>query len=135
MDSSDGDLIGCLEVVNHVGSSPFISVIEDVFLWVHVPFDLMNFISSVGTIISHDNSSLELSVYKVHIVAVTAFFDQCQAMIYRQELRYIVNNKIETSLEDPRRCEESRPCFYLVLEYLSLFRHKETRVATNLAES
>lgn len=135
MDSSNSDLVSCLEVVYHVGSSPFISVVKNILLWIHIPFDLMNLVSSMGTIIGHDDSTLELSIDKIHIVAVTALFNQGQAMINRQELRNIVDNKIKTSLEYPRRCEESRPCFYLILEHLGLFWHEETWIATNLAQS
>jgi hypothetical protein len=110
-------------------------VVENVLFWVHIPLDLMNFVSSMGTIIGHDDSSLELSIDKIHIVAVTAFFNQSKTMIYRQELRYIVDNKIKTPLKYPRGCEESRPCFNLVLEHLGLFWHEETWVATNLTQS
>jgi len=135
MDSSNCDLVGCFEIVYHVSSSPFISMVKNVLLWIHIPFYLVNFVSSVGTVIGHDDGTLKLPIDKVHVIAVTTLFDQGQAMVNRQELRYIVDDKIKTPLKYPRGREESRPSFYLVLENLGLFWHKESWVATNLAQS
>ena len=73
MDSSDCHSIGCLKIVNHICSCSFISMIEDIFLWVHVPLNLVDFVSSVRSIVGHDNSTFKLSIDKVHVVAVTTF--------------------------------------------------------------
>jgi len=64
------DTVGGQEVVNHVGSSLFISVVEDVVSWVHVPLDLVDFVSSVRSIFGHYNGPLKFTVYKILIVAL-----------------------------------------------------------------
>ena len=51
-------------------------MIENVFLWIHVPLDLVDFVSSVWAVVGHDNGTFELPVDKVHVVAVTTFLDQ-----------------------------------------------------------
>jgi len=84
--------IGCLEVVNHVGSGLLVTVVKDIILWVHVPLDLMDLVSSVRTVLGHDDGTLELSVDEISVVSHSSISDQCQAMINREELRNIIYN-------------------------------------------
>jgi len=65
----DFDAVSSFEVINHVSSGFLISVIEDVFFWVHIPLDLMNFVGSVRTILSHDDGSFEFSVDEICIMS------------------------------------------------------------------
>jgi hypothetical protein len=126
--------IGCLEVVNHNGSGLVVTLIKDVVFGVHVPLDLMDLVSSVWPVLSHDDGTLELSIDESCIVSHTSIGDQCQAMINGEELRNVIYNQIETLLENPGRGEESRPSFDRVLECLCLGWHEESGVFTNLAE-
>lgn len=83
---SNLNAIGCLEVVNHVGSGLLVTMIKDVVFRVHVPLDLMDLVSSMWTVLSHDDGTLELSVDECSIVSHTSISDQCQAMINREKL-------------------------------------------------
>jgi hypothetical protein len=58
----DFDLVGSPEVVYHIASCFLIAVIKDIVFWIHVPSDLMHFVSPVGPVLRHHDGSLELSV-------------------------------------------------------------------------
>lgn len=58
----DFDRIGSSEVVYHVASCLLVTMIEDIVLRVHVPSDLVHFVSPVGPVLRHHDGSLELSV-------------------------------------------------------------------------
>jgi len=109
-------------------------MIKDVVFRVHVPLDLMDLVSSMWTVLSHDDGTLKLSVDESSIVSHTSIGDQCQAMIKGEKLGNIIYYQIEATLENPGRGEESRPCFDLVLECLCLGWHEESGVSTDLAE-
>ena len=75
------DAISSLEIVDHVGSSLFVTVVKDVVFRVHLPLDLMDLVGSVRTVLGHDDSTLEFTVDKVGVVSHTSISDQGQAMI------------------------------------------------------
>ena len=134
MNCSDGNIVGSAEVVNHIGSSSLVTVVKDIVFRVHVPLDLMNFVSSVGSVVSHDDCSFEFTINEVCIISHSTFFNQSKTMVNREELRDVINDKIKTSLEDPRRCEETWPSLNLTLEDFCLFGHEESRVTTDLSQ-
>jgi hypothetical protein len=82
--------IGCLEVVNHVGSGLLVSMVKDVVFRVHVPLDLVDFVGSVRSVLGHDDGTLELSVDESGIVSHTSIGDQCQAVINGEKLGNII---------------------------------------------
>lgn len=55
-------------------------------------------------------------------------------MVHREELGNVIDNQVETLLEDPGRGEESWPGLDLVLESFGLRGHEESRVAAYLSE-
>lgn len=75
------DAISSLEIVDHVGSSLFVTVVKDVVFRVHLPLDLMDLVGSVRTVLGHDDGTLEFTVDKVGVVSHTSISDQGQAMI------------------------------------------------------
>lgn len=64
----DLDSVSSFEIVNHIGSSFFITMVEDVVLWVHLPLDLMDFVGSVRAILCHDDGTFEFSIDEILIV-------------------------------------------------------------------
>lgn len=68
------NMICSVKIINHVGTSFFISMVENVILWVHVPFDLVDFVSSVRAIFGHDNSTFKFSANKVLIKSLKSIF-------------------------------------------------------------
>ena len=66
------DTVGGQEVVNHVGSSLFISVVEDVVSWVHVPLDLVDLVGTVRAVFGHNDGSFKLSVDKICIMSLAS---------------------------------------------------------------
>lgn len=95
------DLIGLSEILDHVAARLVISMIKDVVFGVHVPLDLVNFVSTMWTILSHDNGAFEFSVNVALIMASKSIFDQCFAVFDREKFRNVVDNEVEATLEDP----------------------------------
>lgn len=56
------DLIGHLEVINHVATSLVITVVKDIVFGIHIPFDLMYFIGPMRPIPGHYNCTFKFSV-------------------------------------------------------------------------
>lgn len=77
----DLDTVSSLKVVNHVGSGLLISMVKDVVLRVHVPLNLMDLVSSVRSVLGHDDGTLEFTVDKSCIVSHASISDQSQAMV------------------------------------------------------
>lgn len=134
MNCSDGNIVGSAEVVNHIGSSSLVTVVKDIVFRVHVPLDLMDFVCSVGSVVSHNDCSFEFTINEVCIISHSTFFNQSKAMVNRKEFRDVIDDKIKTSLEDPGRCEETWPSLNLALEDLGLLGHEESRVTTDLSQ-
>ena len=69
------DTVSSFEVVNHVCSGLLITMVENVVLRVHVPFDLVDLVSSVGAVLGHDDGAFELSVDKLGVVSHSSICD------------------------------------------------------------
>jgi len=68
-------LVSLTEVVDHVSSDFLISLIEDVVLGVHVPLDLMNFIATVWTILSHYYCPFKFSINEICVVSLESIIN------------------------------------------------------------
>lgn len=134
VDCTNGDVISRAEVVDHISAGALIAMVENVFLRVHVPLDLVHFVRAVRSVVGHDNSALELTINERGVVTSAALLNERQTVVNREELGYVVNDKVEAALEDPRGREETRPRLDLALENLCLAGHEETRVPTNLPQ-
>lgn len=67
-------LVSFSEVVNHICSGLLITtLVEDVVLRVHIPLDLMDFVTTVRTIFGHYNSTLEFSIDIECVVSSQSF--------------------------------------------------------------
>jgi len=64
------DSVGGFEIINHVGSSFFISMVKNVVFRVHVPLDLMDLVGTVRTVLSHDDCAFKFSVDKICIMSL-----------------------------------------------------------------
>ena len=60
--------------------------------------------------------------------------DQVQAVVNRKIFADIVDDEIKSTLENPRRCEESRPGLHSIVEDFSLAPHEKARVPTDLTK-
>jgi hypothetical protein len=83
MHGSDSHIVSSAEVVNHVGASSFVAVVEDVVLWVHIPLDLMNFVSTMWAVISHNDRTFKLTINEVGVVPHSTLFDKGKAVVDR----------------------------------------------------
>ena len=131
----DFDRIGLSEVLNHVATSLVVSVIKDIVFWVHVPLDLVNLVSPVRSVFGHHDGALKLSVDVGLLVPSQPVLNQCLTVLYREELRNIINYQVETTLKDPGRGEEAGPGGNLPLECLGLSWHEKSWISANLAQS
>ena len=102
------------------------------------------------TVASHDDGSLKFVDYRLlellHLwllasvpesllsESVHLFVDQLQAVVNRQIFADVVDDQVETALENPGGREEARPRLHCVVENLGLRPHEESRVAADLAE-
>lgn len=68
IDCFDFYTICSFKVVNHICTSFFITMVEDVIFGVHVPFDLMDFVGTMRAVLSHYYSSFEFSGHKLSIM-------------------------------------------------------------------
>jgi len=75
------DAISSLEIVDHVGSGFFITMVKNVVFRVHLPLNLMDLVGSVRTVLGHDDGTLELTVDKVGVMSHSSIGDQSEAMI------------------------------------------------------
>lgn len=71
----DFNVVSCVEVINHVCTRLLVAVVKDVFLGVHVPFDLVDLIGAVRTVLGHDDGALEFSLNKVLVVSLEPVLD------------------------------------------------------------
>lgn len=97
-----------------------VSFVEGVVAGRHFPHDWWHPVSSTASILSHNNSSVEISVNDFFIMVTKAVFYQLQTRIYTKELRDIVNGKKQTTLKDPWRSEVPWPSLHLSKNLLSL---------------
>ena len=79
-------LVSSPEVVNHVGSCLFVTLVEDIFLWVHIPLDLVHFVGTMWTVFGHYNCALEFFIDKIIVVSLASIINEGQAIVYREEL-------------------------------------------------
>lgn len=69
------DVVSCHEVVDHICACFFISMVKDVILGVHVPFDGVYLVCSVWSVFSHHNGSFELPIDEILVVALQPILD------------------------------------------------------------
>lgn len=76
------DVVCSVKIVDHVSAGFLISMVEDVLFGVHVPLDLVHLVSSMGSILSHNNSTLKFSIHEVLVISLLPVLDQRQAIVY-----------------------------------------------------
>lgn len=76
-------------------------MIEVIRLRTHVPSDLVNLVSPEGTIFGHNNSSLELPTYCLYVISFETIINEGETVLNGEELRNVIDNKIEPFLVDP----------------------------------
>lgn len=62
------------------------------------------------------------------------FINKFETVVNRQVFTDVINNKVNSTLENPRRSEKAGPSLNSVVKNFSLGGHKETRVSSYLAE-
>jgi hypothetical protein len=75
VDVMNFDSIRRLEVVNHVGSSLLVAMVEDVVLGVDVPLDLVHLVGPVRPVLRHHDRPFELTVHEIGVVSLTTVVD------------------------------------------------------------
>jgi hypothetical protein len=64
--------VSSFEIINHVGSGLLVAMVEDVVFGVHVPFDLMHLVGTVGAVFGHHDGPFKLSVDKICIMSLAS---------------------------------------------------------------
>ena len=139
-----------LEVVGHRDCGSSLTLLELAGRWTHVKSNIGYLVGLMVSIASHDDSTFEFihnsfvefsSFWRLVCVTgsplgepIHLLVDELVTVIDRKILRYVVNDKIETSLEYPRRSEESWPSLDRIVKDLGLGAHKESWVSSNLAK-
>ena len=125
-------------------------MLEVASLGAHVEADIADLVGLVMTVHGHDDGALEFidhgfveflflrlvirMTHLLHTVAIDQVLDQLEAVVNRQILADVVDDQVETALEDPGRGEEARPGLDGTIEDLGLRSHEETGVPSDLAE-
>ena len=60
--------------------------------------------------------------------------DQLETVVDGKIFADVVDNQVDSTLEDPRRGEEPGPGLNGVIEYLGLRRHEKARISSDLAK-
>lgn len=114
----------------------------------HIPADGIELVGLEESVPGHDDVSVELVIYGllgsffVHfaslvtllvIASIKLLFDQSKAVVYGQVLRNIIDDQVQSPLEDPRRGKVAWPRLHVV-HCLSQTWNEEPRVAAYLAQ-
>lgn len=95
------NIVGSHKILKHVGLLLAVALVKLVVLWTHIPSDAVDLVSSMGTIFSHDNASFELPINIFLVISFETFINESKTVLDREELRDVVDNKVEPSLVDP----------------------------------
>ena len=139
-----------LEVGSHRNGGASLTLLEVTGLRAHVKTHVGYLVGLVVTVHGHHDCTLEFVDHRLlellHLRRVVAIplallsepvhlvINQLEAVVNRQILADVVDDQIETSLEDPGGSEETWPGLDGVVKHLGLGAHEESRVAPNLAQ-
>ena len=138
------------EVVDHRDCGPSVALLELAGVRVHVESNIADLVGLVVAVASHHDGSFELvhdrlldlvgfwllvGVSLASLVqALDLLVDQGEAVVDGKIFRDIVNDEVQSTLENPGRGEEARPRLHCVVEDLGLGAHEEAGVPADLAE-
>ena len=138
------------EVVDHRDCGPGVALLELAGVWVHVESNIADLVGLVVAVAGHHDGSFELvhdrlldfvgfwllvGVSLASLVqALDLLVDQGEAVVDGKIFRDIVNDEVQSTLENPGRGEEARPGLDGTIEDLGLRSHEETGVPSDLAE-
>lgn len=97
----DFNIVGSQKVIFHGGSLLGISLVKIVRLRAHIPSDGVYLVGSIGTVLSHDDCTLEFPVNSFLVMTSETIVNEGEAVIDGEELRDVINNKEEPFLVDP----------------------------------
>ena len=138
------------EIVDHRNCGPSVALLELAGVWVHVKSYIADLVRLVVAIACHHNGSLELvhdrllNLVRLRLLvgvsltslvqALDLLVDQGEAVVDGKIFRDIVNDQVQSTLENPGRGKEARPRLYRVVEDLGFRTHEEAGVSADLAE-
>lgn len=138
------------EVLHHRDGLAGFTLLEARSLRAHVPTHARHLVGLVVAVASHHNGVFELIVHSLLgledlwwlscvalpllVKAHHLFINELKTVVDGKVLRNIIDNEVDTSLEDPRTREETRPSLHCLVEDLRLGRHEESWVAADLAK-
>lgn len=114
----------------------------------HVPADGVKLVGLEESVPGHDDVSVELVIYGLLgsffiyfaslvtllvVASIQLLFDQSKAVVDRQILRNIIDDQVQSPLEDPRRGKVAWPRLHVV-DRLGQTWNEEPRVAAYLAQ-
>jgi hypothetical protein len=138
------------EVLDHGDRLTCFSLFKSTSLWAHIPSDCADLISLVMTITGHDNCVFEFivngfldlnSLWRFASKSLSfvrksdhLLINQLETIVNWKVLADVVNNQVNSALEDPRWGKKARPGLNGVIENFGLWRHEESWVSTDLAK-
>jgi len=139
-----------LEVGGHRDGGASLTLLEVARLGAHVEAHIGHLVGLVVSVAGHDDGALEFIDYRLleflHLgllVGVSEallsepihlLINQLKAVVNRQIFADVIDDEVETALENPGGSEESGPGLHGVVEDLGLRSHEEARVAPDLAQ-
>lgn len=124
------------EVLHHRNGLAGLTLLKTARFWAHVPAHCRHLVGFVVTIAGHDDGVLELVVdCLLHFVLLWDFacvalallrktnhllVNQLEAVVDRKILGNVIDDKIDTTLKDPRARKEAGPSLHGIVEDLCL---------------
>jgi len=100
----DLNFVGFCKVLKHVGlGTRLLTLVEEISHGAHIPSYLVNLVGSMRSILGHNNLTFVFLIDESLVIlkALHPFIDQRETVVDREELRYVVNDEVETPLENP----------------------------------
>ena len=147
---ADDLVVLLLEVGSHGDGRSNLTLLEVASLWAHIKAHIADLVSFVVAVTRHNYGTLELILDglldflearrlirvadSLLAEALNLLVDELKAVVNRQILTDVVDDEVETPLEDPGGGKESWPRLHSIVEDLGLGAHKEARIPANLAQ-
>ena len=141
-------IILLFEIQDHRYCGSGISLFKFARVRTHIKPDIAHLIGLMVSVTRHnycafefiDDGFVHFLVFRCLISETLAFvvetfnllINKLEAIVDGKILRDVVDNKIESSLEDPRRCEESWPGLNSIIKGFCFRTHEESWIAADL---
>lgn len=99
-----------------------------------VPVDVVDLVGSVLTVLSHHNGAAEFVIGCGLSFPLDDLQHDVKARAFGHDLRYVVDDQVQASLENPSGSEKSGPCFNDIVDRCGERWIEKQRTASDLSQ-